>query len=1037
LSEGKSHKFWEIELSGASFTTSYGRIGTAGQSTTKSFDSADKAQRECDKLIAEKVKKGYTQVGLSDAASLSPEKRVVSSATSTSVPSTTANAAGVPTSAKTSTKTTAKKANLAPSTKALEEVESSVNESGEQVCDDAAQESSAPSATAHMATSADEEPILEWTAELEKAATRVQKELEVKRRAELEAGANFMSLHRCYMRGARKRIMDGRSFSKEYADLVLDIDRIYTNTTPPAKLDPRVEAAAHQLLAKAGEKDLLESVRPIDYWVAKAGLPFALEAFATTLGSTQVAVEYSKSWGDFGSVWLEAVSDRTPEALLGSRDDKLLRSRLLMASPEEKQEAREKAIELRSAGNLVVRSALSSVFVDREWIEEDLKERERTKEPAVFVEVALLEVCDLELLRRYFATLKPNEADFLRPSTDRYSASPSADLALLLLARHRERALAVLAAWLCRMCEHEDWPLRATAAIPHLLSLLRHGSGSKSLAQAAVAVLTHDAQKGENPDPMAVVLCMRQSPAWTLPLLQHAAKQKHGAWAKTMLSQVERLLGGGSAAAEATSAELPQVLQKGSSFKAPEFWMAEAFRRPLLVNNKALPITVMSSFGAVLQKADAKALRDIKEACDADSLAEFAWDLFQAWLLAGAPTKQKWAFLMLGFFGNDACARMLTPLIRSWPGEAAHARAVTGLDVLGEIGSDVAMMMLHGIAQRVKFKGLQERARQKMDQIAEARGLTADELADRLVPDLGLEDDGSLTLDFGPRTFRVGFDENLTPFVIDASGSRIKDLPKPNSKDEAELADTAVITWKKMKRDARTLSTAQLLRFELAMGSQRRWAAPDFNAFIVRHPLLVHLARRLVWGAFDAEGQLNATFRVAEDRSLATPLDEAFELPQSARVGIVHRLELSDDDVAAWSRLFADYELLQPFDQLARATFTATALEKQAHLFSRFDDRTVETKKILGLLHRGWQRGAVQDAGFAHDFVKPVSREINAILQISPGISVGSPEYTDATQTLGAIEFAKRDTYTRAPVGSVSEIMLSELIRDVELLGNS
>ena len=63
LSEGTSHKFWEIELSGASFTTTYGRIGTAGQTTQKQFASAAEARRAHDKLIAEKLAKGYVLAG--------------------------------------------------------------------------------------------------------------------------------------------------------------------------------------------------------------------------------------------------------------------------------------------------------------------------------------------------------------------------------------------------------------------------------------------------------------------------------------------------------------------------------------------------------------------------------------------------------------------------------------------------------------------------------------------------------------------------------------------------------------------------------------------------------------------------------------------------------------------------------------------------------------------------------------------------------------------------------------------------------------
>jgi predicted DNA-binding WGR domain protein len=59
FSEGTSNKFWEINLSGKSFTTTYGKIGTSGQTTIKQFKSDADAKKEYDKLVAEKVKKGY------------------------------------------------------------------------------------------------------------------------------------------------------------------------------------------------------------------------------------------------------------------------------------------------------------------------------------------------------------------------------------------------------------------------------------------------------------------------------------------------------------------------------------------------------------------------------------------------------------------------------------------------------------------------------------------------------------------------------------------------------------------------------------------------------------------------------------------------------------------------------------------------------------------------------------------------------------------------------------------------------------------
>ena len=61
LVSGTSSKFWEITLQGSSFIVRFGRIGTAGQTQSKSFPDGVKAGREMEKLIAEKVKKGYTE----------------------------------------------------------------------------------------------------------------------------------------------------------------------------------------------------------------------------------------------------------------------------------------------------------------------------------------------------------------------------------------------------------------------------------------------------------------------------------------------------------------------------------------------------------------------------------------------------------------------------------------------------------------------------------------------------------------------------------------------------------------------------------------------------------------------------------------------------------------------------------------------------------------------------------------------------------------------------------------------------------------
>ncbi|HEA7823410.1 TPA: WGR and DUF4132 domain-containing protein [Escherichia coli] len=481
----------------------------------------------------------------------------------------------------------------------------------------------------------------------------------------------------------------------------------------------------------------------------------------------------------------------------------------------------------------------------------------------------------------------------------------------------------------------------------------------------------------------------------------------------------------------------------------PTFYQPSLWTRPLLkANAQALPDSALLHLGEMLRFPQEEALYpgllQVKDACTTDSLAEFAWDLFTAWQTAGAPSKESWAFTALGVLGNDDTARKLTPLIRAWPDESQHKRATVGLDILAAIGSDIALMQLNGIAQKLKFKALQERAKEKIADIAESRELTVAELEDRLAPDLGLDDNGSLLLDFGPRQFTVSFDETLKPFVRDASGSRLKDLPKPNKSDDELQANNAVNRYKLLKKDARTVAAQQVARLESAMCLRRRWSPENFQLFLVEHPLVRHLTRSLIWGVYSAENQLLACFRVAEDNSYSTADDDLFTLPEGdISIGIPHVLEISPTDAAAFGQLFADYELLPPFRQLDRNSYALTEAERNASELTRWAGRKCPSGRVMGLANKGWMCGEPQDGGWIGWMIKPLGRW-SLIMEIDEGFAVGmSPAELSAEQLLSKLWLweGKAESYgwgsnstQEAQFSVLDAITASELINDIEAL---
>ncbi|KFB70031.1 DUF4132 domain-containing protein [Candidatus Accumulibacter vicinus] len=434
-------------------------------------------------------------------------------------------------------------------------------------------------------------------------------------------------------------------------------------------------------------------------------------------------------------------------------------------------------------------------------------------------------------------------------------------------------------------------------------------------------------------------------------------------------------------------------------------------------------------------------LDQLQAAVTPDSLARLMLGLFEQWLENGMPPKDRWIFELQGRLGDDANARALAPRIREWRSHLDRVRSYEGLEMLARIGSDTALMLLSTYREQKRYSDLQDRAAKALARVAEERDLTLEQLADRTVPTLGLDERGRLLLDFGPRQFIASLNADLLPQVHDAAGMRQKDLPKPGAKDDAALAKDAVANWKEFKKQAKLVASTQSVRMEAAMCGQRRWPTADFLAFFARHPVLRTLCQRLVWAAFDAQGILSATFRVSEDLSLADVDDAPCELDAAGRVGLPHALELAEDLRNRWLTLLADYEVLQPFEQLARATYAMTAEEMPLNALPRYEHRRLSTGSLLGLEQRGWSR-SVGDDGMIDCLSKSLGDQHVAVLSFDPGWFVGGAPSIDEEQEIGALRLASLASVPEgsggAPPqpawGDLPAIARSEMLRDLERL---
>lgn len=349
----------------------------------------------------------------------------------------------------------------------------------------------------------------------------------------------------------------------------------------------------------------------------------------------------------------------------------------------------------------------------------------------------------------------------------------------------------------------------------------------------------------------------------------------------------------------------------------------------------------------------------------------------------------------------DAEARALQEqLRRTTAGNAAYAL----IDRLGRLDTDRALFAIAELAAKARSRPLRRRAAQALEAARVRRGLSEDDLAVRMIPRLGL-DDPWVTL--GRVRHRLAVSPALEPRLVAPDGSRAAALP-------AGASAAVKRRWELLRKELRTLARATRDRLERRMVAGDAWSGEAFLAHVVGHPVLVELARGLLFRAGDA------WFRVAEDGTLADEEDRLLRLEADASVVIPHPLDVPAARLARWAERLAEYELVQPFEQLGRAHRRVAAKGKRV---PSLVGRTLPSGAVLGLERRGWERGHIDHGPTLCSMVRALPG-VTAHVSFEPGVRLDAPT-SPPTQRVADVSLSLEDGATPPPRS------LSELARDL------
>lgn len=380
----------------------------------------------------------------------------------------------------------------------------------------------------------------------------------------------------------------------------------------------------------------------------------------------------------------------------------------------------------------------------------------------------------------------------------------------------------------------------------------------------------------------------------------------------------------------------------------------------------------------------------VQEIIDAYGLTSELAELFDGVNAAPPPTKRERVEV-------DVEVRALEErLQRAIPSKATYDL----LDRLAHLDSDRALFAIADLSTKARSKPLRRRASQALEAVRARRGLSPDDLAVRMVPTAGLDDPEIVIAGVA---YRLAASPTLDPQVVDPEGRRLAKLPKG-----ATPAISA--RWTLLTKELKTLAKSLGERLERRMIAGDAWSAEAFRAHVIGHPLLIEIARGLLFAAGP-----RTLFRVAEDASLADDDDGAFALDPSAEVRIVHPLDVDRATLARWSERFAEYGIVQPFEQLGRAAFVVTVVEGR---IAELEVTRLEPARVFALERTGWERGHI-DHGPTLLSMRCALPGLVAEVWLTPGIGLNDPMASGAQ----ALRVEVRSEHDVLPLRSLSEVV--------------
>lgn len=275
---------------------------------------------------------------------------------------------------------------------------------------------------------------------------------------------------------------------------------------------------------------------------------------------------------------------------------------------------------------------------------------------------------------------------------------------------------------------------------------------------------------------------------------------------------------------------------------------------------------------------------------------------------------------------------------------------------------------------------------------------------------------GPLVVNRGDVSVSLAVDGDGVPALTVARGGKaLKALPAALKQDEEMQA------LKERHQDLKRQHARVRDALEAAMCRGDRFTAAELQA-LCEHPILAPALARLVFVGDGVAGYLAENGRALRDHAGTLHV-----LGREEEVRVAHPTDLfARGDWSAWQRECFAAERVQPFKQVFRELYPATAAERETDRSRRYAGHQLNPRQALAVLGgRGWV--ARPEEGVSRTF-----HEAGLTARLGVQEAFHTPAEVEGL-TLEEVVFTRKGEWDELPLAEVPAHLFSEAMRDLDL----